>query len=141
MKSQATPLVPPIKCALSRGERHDLATGFRAGDVLHLTADAEGHCKGAALPVLGFCLEEEADGTTYALRAYVAGATPYDQRQAARFPVPLQQERWFGETRPAAIAEIDVTDYPGLRLERAAEAKIIPMYSAAAAQAVRRKAA
>ena len=143
MKKHPLPLIPPLGTPKNKRAGQPVADGFRDGDLLHLTASVHDYPKGTVLPILGFCLDTEVDGTPYCLRAYVPGrGTTYAGRQASRFRTALQQEQWFGGIRPLYFTEIDITDHAeALRLERVTEAVVIPMYDYSALDLPTRKAA
>lgn len=126
------PLLPALPSAV-RGEKPIAVTdGFKLGDLLHLLSMLMGWPKGTVLPILGYCLCVDGQGQPYALRAYVPlspqQGTTYAGREAARFPEPGQQERWF-EGVHMRFTELDITDHAHeLLLERRREALVIQMY-------------
>jgi hypothetical protein len=134
MKIHKLPLIPLLASPGNKRPSLPVAAGFTDGDLLHLTAPVLDFPKGTVLPVLGYCIDEEVDGTPYCVRAYVPGrGTTFSGRQASRFRTALQREVWFGGLRPLFLTEIDVTDHAeALRLERIVEAVVIPMYDYAA---------
>jgi hypothetical protein len=131
MKKPPLPLIPLLASPKNKRARLNVAAGFQDTDMLHLIAPVLDFPKGTILPVLGYCIDEELDGTPYCVRAYVPGrGTTYAGRQASRFATALQKEKWFGGIRPLYFTEIDVTDHAdALRLERVTEAVVIPMYN------------
>ena len=130
MKTPKPSLIPLLASPGKKKPDLSIAGGFTDGDLLHLTGPVLDFPKGTVLPVLGYCIDEEVDGTPYCVRAYVPGrGTTFAGRQASRFRTALQREVWFGGVRPLFLTEIDVTDHAeALRLERIVEAVVIPMY-------------
>ncbi|MBH8558971.1 hypothetical protein [Hymenobacter negativus] len=130
MNKNKPSLIPELGSPQNKRTRLSVAAGFTETDLLHLTAPVLDFPKGTVLPVLGYCIDEEVDGTPYCVRAYVPGrGTTFAGRQASRFRTALQREVWFGGIRPLFFTEIDVTDHAeALRLERVVEAVVIPMY-------------
>lgn len=128
------PLLPLLLSALKGEKPISLLDGLREGDLLHLLSALLGWPKGTVLPILGYCLCVDAQGQPYALRAYLplstVQGTTYAGREAARFPEPGQQERWFGGVQ-MRFTELDLTDHADeLRLERRREALVVQMYPA-----------
>jgi len=125
-------LLPLLLSALKGEKPIPLLDGLREGDLLHLLSHLLGWPKGTVLPVLGYCLCFDAQGQPYALRVYLplssVQGTTYAGREAARFPEPRQQERWFGGIQ-MRFTELDLTDHAHeLALERRREALVIQMY-------------
>lgn len=107
-----------------------VATGFTETDRLHLTDPALEFSKGTVLPVPGYCINEEMDGTPFCIRAYVPGrGATFTRWQANCFRTALQREAWFNGLRPLFFTEADITAHAEtLRLERVVEAVTIPIY-------------
>lgn len=90
-KKHPKPLIPPLGSPTNKRAKLDVSEGFKEGDLLHLAAPVLGYPAGTVLPVLGYCRDEDVDGTPYCLRAYVPGkGTTYAGRQASRFRTALQ---------------------------------------------------
>jgi hypothetical protein len=123
------PLVPRLSCIRRPNGKFDLSEGFHPTDLLHVTRACEGFEAGTILPVLGWCRSYDAEGLTYAVRAYVPGfGTTVAGRESQRFPTAFQQEELF-VALPPYFTEIDITDNADcLAMERLHEAVIIPMY-------------
>ncbi|MBG8556187.1 hypothetical protein [Hymenobacter guriensis] len=130
--SFSAPLVPRLSCARRTHGKFDILSGFHPTDRLHITSPIEGFDAGTILPVLGFCLCFDAEGNTYAVRAYVSGyGITAAGREAVRFPTAFQQEEIFADL-PQFITELDMTECAdAVCLERLHEAVIIPMYPSA----------
>ena len=143
MKTPKPSLIPLLASPGKKKPDLAVSAGFTETDLLHLTGPVLDFPKGTVLPVLGYCIDEEVDGTPYCVRAYVPGrGTTFAGRQASRFRTALQREVWFGGIRPLFFTEIDVTDHAeALRLERVVEAVVIPMYDYSGLVSPLRKAA
>lgn len=127
MKPPKPSLIPLL--ALPGHQKPSLlvAAGFTATALLHLMGPVGDFPAGTVLPVPGYCIDEEVDGSPYCVRAYGRGTT-FAGWPARRFRTALQCELWFGGMRPLFFTEVDVTDHAeALRLERVVEA-VIPMY-------------
>ncbi|MDO7877350.1 hypothetical protein Q5H93_21575 [Hymenobacter sp. ASUV-10] len=129
-KKNPKPLIPLLGSPVNKRAKLDVSEGFKEGDMLVLTGRVLSFRAGTVLPVLGYCLDMDVDGTPYCLRAYVPGKrTTYAGRQASRFRTALQQEVWFGGMRSLYFTELDVTDHAeAIRLQRETGAIVIPMY-------------
>jgi len=129
-KKNPKPLIPLLGSPTNKRAKLDVSEGFKEGDELRLTKPVLRYKTGTVLPVLGFCLDVDVDGTPYCLRAYVPGkGTTYAGRQASRFRTALQKEVWFGGMRSLYFTELDVTDHAeSIRLHRETGAVVIPMY-------------
>jgi hypothetical protein len=125
-------MLPPLRGALDPKERFDLSEGPHEDDLVHLLAEVAGRPAGTIWTPLGFCLCCDEAGQPYQLRLYVplspGHATTYAGREASRFPVPGQVERWFRGVH-MRFTEVDVTDYAdSLALERISGGIVVPMY-------------
>lgn len=112
----------------------DIRTGFQSGDMLRVVADVEHLKAGALLPVLGYRILRDEAGHVESVTAYVPGrttATVY--REHVRFPEPaaVATEVLLLGMLPPTIYELEVDVYAeSLRLDRATEARVVPMYPA-----------
>ncbi|WP_460500745.1 hypothetical protein, partial [Hymenobacter agri] len=73
MKPPKPSLIPLLASPGHKKPSLSVAAGFTDTDLLHLVAPVLDFPAGTVLPVLGYCIDEEVDGTPYCVRAYVPG--------------------------------------------------------------------